>query len=282
MGKFNLQFGTSDFLLGFREHRVKTHKIYDPVLSPLTIEGRTRGPIIYNMVINSPIPFDKMATLYEHDLNSIPPAIFYNDEQYFGFTDDSLFFKVLITLPEYAALINPEKLIFIAAVIDMINFLYPGRFKRVAIGGSRRHRRHTRRMRGGSMPLSYFTDAPRVGSVEPTGVGYGSSSFSDSGWIRAPINQTGGSQNSVLRGASRYRSRHPPAWNAIGGRYRSHTSQNSVLHKGGFSPSIMGSFASNGLRLLPLAGYVGYNQFKNFSKTNRSTRRSSRSKRSSK
>jgi hypothetical protein len=333
MGKFNLQFGTSDFLLGFREHRVKTHKIYDPVLSPLTIEGRTRGPIIYNMVINSPIPFDKMATLYEHDLNSIPPAIFYNDEQYFGFTDDSLFFKVLITLPEYAALINPEKLIFIAAVIDMINFLYPGRFKRVAIGGSRRHRRHTRRMRGGSMPLSYFTDAPRVGSVEPTGVGYGSSSFSDSGWIRAPINQTGGSQNSVLRGASRYRSRqpfaryshkgasryrsrqpfaryshkgasryrsrqpfaryshkgasryrsrHPPAWNAIGGRYRSHTSQNSVLHKGGFSPSIMGSFASNGLRLLPLAGYVGYNQFKNFSKTKRSTRRSSRSKRSSK
>lgn len=261
MGKFNLQFGTSDFLLGFREHRVKTHKIYDPVLSPLTIEGRTRGPIIYNMVINSPIPFDKMATLYEHDLNSIPPAIFYNDEQYFGFTDDSLFFKVLITLPEYAALINPEKLIFIAAVIDMINFLYPGRFKRVAIGGSRRYRRHTRRMRGGSMPLSYFTDAPRVGSVEPTGVGYGSSSFSDSGWIRAPINQTGGSQNSVLRGA-RYRSRQP--------------------FVGGFSPSIMGSFASNGLRLLPLAGYVGYNQFKNFSKTNRSTRRSSRSKRSSK
>lgn len=275
MGKFNLQFGTSDFLLGFREHRVKTHKIYDPVLSPLTIEGRTRGPIIYNMVINSPIPFDKMATLYEHDLNSIPPAIFYNDEQYFGFTDDSLFFKVLITLPEYAALINPEKLIFIAAVIDMINFLYPGRFKRVAIGGSRRHRRHTRRMRGGSMPLSYFTDAPRVGSVEPTGVGYGSSSFSDSGWIRAPINQTGGRSRQPFgryrsqashKGASRYRSRHPPAWNAVGG----------------FSPSIMGSFASNGLRLLPLAGYVGYNQFKNFSKTNRSTRRSSRSKRSSK
>ena len=84
-------------------------------------------------------------------------------------------------------------------------------------------------------------------------------------------------QNSVLRGAAhlrspsrfRYRSTHR------GGRLRSHAPQNFVL-QGGFSPSIMGSFASNGLRLLPLAGYLGYNQFKNF-KSSRKTRRSKRS-----
>jgi hypothetical protein len=261
------------------------------------------------------------------DLSKVPPMIKFPPGVNFIISPQSRFYDLTGYLAE------THKVPFMALIfygLDLFNLIHPDIINKhlppERIGGG--SRRRTRRMRGGSMPLSYFTDAPRVGSTEPTGVGYGSSSFSDSGWIRAPINQTGGrsrhpfvgatryrsrqpfgryrsqasqnsvlrgaryshnggryrsqaSQNSVLRGATRYRSRHPPAFHAIGGSYRSQPFAR-YSHKGGFSPSIMGSFASNGLRLLPLAGYVGYNQFKNFSKTKRFTRRSSRSKRSSK
>jgi hypothetical protein len=39
--------------------------------------------------------------------------------------------------------------------------------------------------------------------------------------------------------------------------------------RGGWSPSLMASFAVNGMRLLPVAGYMGYKMFKNQRKTRR-------------
>lgn len=38
---------------------------------------------------------------------------------------------------------------------------------------------------------------------------------------------------------------------------------------GGWSPTLMASFAVNGMRLLPIAGYTGYKMFKNWKKTQR-------------
>jgi len=39
--------------------------------------------------------------------------------------------------------------------------------------------------------------------------------------------------------------------------------------KGGWAPSVMGSFVENGLRLIPLCGYLGYKMFKTTRKTKR-------------
>ncbi len=47
--------------------------------------------------------------------------------------------------------------------------------------------------------------------------------------------------------------------------------------KGGFSPSVMGAFVTNGARLMPAATYVGYKMFKNGrSKPARKTRKGSK------
>jgi phosphohistidine phosphatase SixA len=42
---------------------------------------------------------------------------------------------------------------------------------------------------------------------------------------------------------------------------------------GGFSPSVMGAFAENGARLLPMAGYMGYRMMSNQKKTRKHKRR---------
>jgi phosphohistidine phosphatase SixA len=67
---------------------------------------------------------------------------------------------------------------------------------------------------------------------------YAETSAQPSSWFRAPLAQTGG-------------------------------------HKGGFSPSVMGSFATNGLRLMPVAAYMGY---KMYSKTRKVKKSKSKSK----
>ena len=41
---------------------------------------------------------------------------------------------------------------------------------------------------------------------------------------------------------------------------------------GGFSPSVMGSFAANGARLIPIAGYMGYRMLSNQKKTRKRSR----------
>lgn len=109
-------------------------------------------------------------------------------------------------------------------------------------GGARRTRKtaasrrmartHSRRQRGGAtpMPLAYYQPgAYETRVLEPTGAGIAASSDS---WVRAPVTQTGG------------------RWTRRGQR-----------QAGGFSPSVMGQFASAGLRLLPVAGYMGYKMF---------------------
>lgn len=90
-------------------------------------------------------------------------------------------------------------------------------------------RRSTRRQHGGAatpLPLAYFQPGAFEGrTVDPTGVGLAGSSSS---WARAPL----------------------PAGAQMGGSRK--------RQRGGFSPSVMGSFITNGLRFVPVAGYMGY------------------------
>ena len=116
------------------------------------------------------------------------------------------------------------------------------------------------RQRGGNgsagMPLGFFNDGAQMRGTmgEATGVGLAGSSGS---WVRTPLNQTGGR---VTRRRSRGR--------------RSRRSQS-----GGFNPSIMGAFASNGMRLLPMAGYLSYKMYSNQQQGRRTKRRTRGSRR---
>ena len=121
------------------------------------------------------------------------------------------------------------------------------------IASDSRMTRYTRKtraeQRGGyvGMPLAYFKDGAQMQgtTAEPTGVGLGSSTGS---WAREPIQQSGGS---VKRRAQ----------------------------QGGFSPSIMGSFVTNGMRLVPAVAYVGYKMLKNQKRTRRAARRGRQTRR---
>lgn len=100
------------------------------------------------------------------------------------------------------------------------------------------HKSRKQSQRGGAatpLPLGYFKDGAQMQytSGEPTGVDYG---VSNASWARAPIDQTGGQRNRRSQA-------------------------------GGFSPSIMGNFAANGMAYLPsLAAYTGYKLWKNQSR----------------
>jgi hypothetical protein len=92
----------------------------------------------------------------------------------------------------------------------------------------KQHSRTARKQQGGSynMPLAYFHNGAQFHgtTADPTGVGIGNAGGE---WARSPIQQTGGSKQC-----------------------------------GGFPPSIMGSFAANGLKYaLPMASYSGYKLF---------------------
>jgi len=54
--------------------------------------------------------------------------------------------------------------------------------------------------------------------------------------------------------------------------------RNPLRQTGGFTPSVMGAFATNGARLIPIAGYMGYQMASNKNKKH-STRRKSRASR---
>jgi broad specificity phosphatase PhoE len=109
------------------------------------------------------------------------------------------------------------------------------------------------RQRGGNgsagMPLGFFNDGAQMRGTmgEQTGVGLAGSSGS---WVRAPLNQTGGRRRATRR-----------------------------KQQGGFSPSVMGAFASNGMQLLPMAGYMGYKMYSNQPKATRKTKRRTRGSR---
>jgi hypothetical protein len=106
--------------------------------------------------------------------------------------------------------------------------------------------RKTRKQRGGAynMPLAYFHNGAQFHgtTADPTGVGIGAAS---STWARSPIQQMGGSKQ-----------------------------------QGGFSPSIMGSFAANGLQyVLPVASYTAYKMYRKQGGSRCTCRKSHRSRR---
>ncbi len=108
----------------------------------------------------------------------------------------------------------------------------------------------TRRMRGQrgggvNMPLAYFQNGAQMKGTyaDETGVGMAETS---SGWVRAPLAQTGG-----RRRTQRQRG-------GFSCQNSSSSRTDGVYHRGGFSPAVMGQFATNGLRLIPIASYMGY------------------------
>jgi hypothetical protein len=117
-------------------------------------------------------------------------------------------------------------------------------------------RRYSRKQCGGSlaqigggvnMPLAYFQDGAQMRGTyaEPTGTDLAGTSNT---WVRAPLSQTGG--------------------------------RRTAKQRGGFPPSVMGSFLVNGSHLVPAAGYMGYRMFEKAGKAKRSTRRVHRGRRS--
>ena len=94
------------------------------------------------------------------------------------------------------------------------------------------------------MPLAYYQPgAYETRTPEATGVGIAGSTDA---WVRTPVSQMGGRRQKQA---------------------------------GGFNPTIMGQFASAGLRLIPVAGYMGYKMFnKKGSRKSRKSRKTRRSR----
>lgn len=106
---------------------------------------------------------------------------------------------------------------------------------------ARRSHRHRRQHGGSAMPLAWYQPGAQMRApyiAEATGEG---AAGTTAGWARTGLAQTGGRRLTLKR-----------------------------AQQGGFAPSVMGSFVSNGARLIPVASYMGY---KMFSKKDRRTRR---------
>jgi len=117
-----------------------------------------------------------------------------------------------------------------------------------------------RNQRGGNgcagMPLGYFQPGAQMVGTSGSPTGAGLAGVSD-GWVRTPLALIGGSRRQTQR--------------------RQQQRQQRQRQGGGFSASVMGAFASNGLRVLPgLAGYLGYKQYSNEQGQRKSRRRSRR------
>jgi phosphohistidine phosphatase SixA len=132
--------------------------------------------------------------------------------------------------------------------------------RRMGKRSQKQKRTQKKKQRGGgvNMPLAYFQDGAQMRGTEgsETGVGLAGSS---SGWIREPLTQTGGRRR-TLKGGFRNSQNQD---SRLKGGFRNSQNQDSRLKGGFFSPSVMGAFASNGLRLLPAATYMGYRMYTN-------------------
>jgi hypothetical protein len=127
------------------------------------------------------------------------------------------------------------------------------RKSRKTVRKTKRSRRSQQQQQGGgvNMPLAYFQDGAQMRGTEGSETGVGLAGMS-SGFVREALTQTGGKRRTL---------------------------------RGGFSPSVMGAFAANGARLLPLAAYMGYKMYSNDSGSSSSSshhRRTKKSKRSKK
>jgi hypothetical protein len=141
-------------------------------------------------------------------------------------------------------------------------------------GGSRKTSTLTRKMPrtqrrkqsggGVTMPLGFYQDGAQMQGTygSETGAGLGGMS---STMVREALVQTGGRQtNGSLRqtnGSLRQTngSLRQTGGSTFGSRRRQRRRRETrKAQRGGFSPSIMGSFAANGLSLLPVASYMTY------------------------
>lgn len=133
------------------------------------------------------------------------------------------------------------------------------------------HRHKTvRKQKGGNgstgMPLAYFQDGAQMKGTfgEMTGVGLANPTAA---WVRPPLSQRGGSSRRTRRRSHKQRG-------GFSSRAKQERSSRSLAKQGGgFSPSIMGAFATNGARLIPVAAYMGYKMYTNQTKK-RKVRRS--------
>ena len=136
-------------------------------------------------------------------------------------------------------------------------------------------RRMTKRQRcqrgGGSMPLGMYVNGAQMQGTtgEPSGLDLGVSTDT---MARTGISQTGGSYRQGRR-QGRSLVKRPPTMCGCD-------------QRGGFVPSVMGAFVTNGLQLAPVASYVGYRMYKNQKPTRKATgskrtRRTRRTRRSS-
>jgi hypothetical protein len=117
---------------------------------------------------------------------------------------------------------------------------------------------------GVNMPLAYFQDGAQMRGTEGSETGVGLAGMS-TGWVREALTQTGGKRRSRRQQQGGFSDRQKDG--------------RSSRQNGGFSPSVMGAFATNGARLLPLAAYMGYKMYSNDSGSHhRRTKKSKRSK----
>jgi hypothetical protein len=116
-------------------------------------------------------------------------------------------------------------------------------------GGSRKT---TRKHKGGAngAPLSYLN--PKY--VEPSGPEGSNKLISEPLLARPALNHTGGKRSTRgKRSSSTKRS--------------TRGKRSSSTRRGGFYPSVMGTFLSNGARLLPPSAVQGYRMLRNYKKS---------------
>ena len=147
-----------------------------------------------------------------------------------------------------------------------------GTLRRKMAQQQRQRSQKQRNQRGGNgcagMPLAYFQDGAQMFGTSGTPTGVGLAGVTD-GWVRAPMGLTGGSRRSHNNRRTQKQQQQ---------KQRQQRQQRQQQQNGGFSASVMGAFASNGLRVLPgLAGYLGYKQYSNEQSSLNRSRRQSRS-----
>ena len=101
---------------------------------------------------------------------------------------------------------------------------------------------------GGSMPLSYL----KVGYTEHSASAGSNVLVSEPGLARPVLNATGGKRRSHTKRSHSNSKKHT----------RKHGGSCGCMKKGGFYPTVMGSFLRNASRLVPAVAYSGYKLLK--------------------
>lgn len=105
-------------------------------------------------------------------------------------------------------------------------------------------------MKGGAnMPLALFKDGAQMQGTyaEATGA-------QPAAWFRPALTQSGGKKTKKTK--------------------KTRKTRRAIKQDGGFTPSVMGSFATNGLRLMPVAAYMGYKMYSGKTRTTRKAKKS--------